>query len=154
MYLPLLILVRSINITMYPCSELQSFKLSMRYSGKSRKIIILQCVWESMYSTCLHITQLPFSEMSEKFHVSQVIWAAAKTTSVRGGGRLRSTDCQTDTIAILKVMTLWSPFIDFFKKCYFPYYCFCSIQPCHQRKTWGNSGNYCDRVIYVKCIYV
>lgn len=42
----------------------------------------------------------------------------------------------------------------FFKKCYFPYYCFCSIQPCHQRKTWGNSGNYCDRVIYVKCIYV
>lgn len=53
------------NTTIYLCSERQHFKVSMRYSEMSWWII-LPC----SYSTCLQVTQLSFSEMSEMFRVN------------------------------------------------------------------------------------
>lgn len=63
-YLPVLTVVSNMNTTIYPCSERQHLKVSMRYS-EMPGWIILPC----SYSTCLQVTQLSFSEMSQMFHV-------------------------------------------------------------------------------------
>lgn len=67
--LPSLSAGRNIMIAIHPCSEIQRFKVSMRYSGKSGAVIGRQCVSSDIRT--LRVTRLPFSETSDKFQKCQ-----------------------------------------------------------------------------------
>ena len=75
--------MRNINTTKYPCSELQRFRVSMRFSGKCRRLIV-QRVSVHVFG-CL---QLSFSEMSQVSPLTGYMSCSKnhKVSGVGGGG--------------------------------------------------------------------
>lgn len=108
MYLPLLRVVRNINIT-YPCSELLFLKSSMRYCGKSRKVIVLQFVR-------VHVDNLPslvfLRNVTECLGLFHFIWRATKPqASGVGEGCARHNGSHTQNTVYC--MTHWNHLLIF-----------------------------------------